>query len=1447
MSFADSPIVQNPVPDGQTLAELLDALGRVDDAYQFERLWGQALASASSPSEREQVLLAAAARLPQVSALVGGSSGTGRLWLRQLAGEVATRGGDLPESLVNAARDIVRTVTYEAEADLDAWRASAAANRDLAEFIREAPRSVASLRELGRIMERVRGTGVLDLVDPDVVDEVIRFQRELSRGAQRPLTAVAEWMRVSRNDLLTWANTPDAHHQLPLLVRRLVRETGNSVVSSHFPAGAAVTTGGWDGMVEAADPSPYVPAGRSGWELSVEQDSQAKAESDFEARVNSVPADERREITFVEVVCRQWTKARAFESGAAAENEFRAVRAYNVDDLEEWLEQSPATTVWFWEVIGRPLDGLATITEIWQRWMDSTRPSLDSTVVLAGRRQAVEDVQAYAKAGPGVTTVGGDVRLEEIVAFFGAAWAASDGTAALDELVVVSDRGTARRVFPAAAPMVLLATSPEVVADLPPASPHRVFVAVPGGTRADITLPPVDHRVVSEYLRERGTEFYVAAEMGALARRSLLALRRRLAVQPELHRPDWALTPLPQVLRRVLLLGSWSSAVAADRDLVERFVGEPYARIEEQLRPFMAVGDAFVALVDRQWHVVSSTDAWLLVGGEITDDDLAAFVAVAVDILTDVDPRSAMPADERWRASLDGIEPSFSRYLRSSIARTLALLASVELPTGLARRTPPEVIVRSVVRQALERAGDDPSFQVWSALAEELPLLAEAAPKEVIEAVERGLASAPEVMQRMFGDQEDSLFGTRSSHTEFLWALERLAWATEHFDDAIELLAQLDELDPGGRWSNRPAASVKSILCAWHPQTTADVDQRMRALHRLRENHGRLAWDVMLSMLPNQHASQLLHHGPEFRDWKMSDPVVTNIEYWRVVDEVSGALLDDVGHDVDRWVALIGVIDNVIWERHGDLRGRLERLSETLSDESDRRRIWDALRKFLAHHREFPDATWAMPEEALGPFDPVTALFQPADPIEKHAWLFEGWVQLGEVRRRDGSQAYEEELARRRAAAVEEIYATGGLEAVLSFAAQLEFPGQIGAALAQAVAAEDIDFRLVPVLGEDSDNSATVALAFFAERFRSGGWAYLDMILERSPSPVVSARLLRSTWQPLDAAARADELGPEVAEVFWREFSYFGLGHDFEATIDVARRLREVGRAAAAVDLLALYARQDGSEEFAVAAAEALEALMETYTSDPQAPHLREYEFDLLLKLIAQHRDVVGKDRAIRLEWFFLPLLGHDPDAPNLHQALADDPAFFVEMVSLVYRRAGEADETRGEPTEIQRRAASNAFGLLHSWHRCPGVDDSGALDGERLRAWVHEARRLLEEADRLSVGDDEIGQALVAAPADDDGWPCREVRDLIEELKNDRIEAGFGRRIFNNRGVTMRSPDAGGQQEWELARQYREWAAAMRPEWRRLARVFDGLADTYEADARREDAAAERRRRGLD
>jgi len=1449
--MSDPEALSDGEPLVTTVEEALEQLGASSDPYMIKRLWSQGLALATSPEERSKVLALAGTRLSHIEVSDTARVDIDRVWLRHLAREVVYYGPTLSDDLLATAQTVLREAVYKADSEIDEWERSLAAGEPILDFVRRVPSTTASLRELGRIAQRLRAVGVTSLVDPNKTDALVSFSDAMARMPAAVPGVIAEWMRVGRDQLRNWAKSGRGPQELPSLIRALVRETADRLTSVHFAAGSGVTSGGWDGLVEADGASLFVPAGVSGWELSTKEASQRKALSDFKSRVANTPAEVRSTMTYVQVICTPWLKAEEFRSEAEALDGFASVRAYNIDDLVTWLEQAPATTVWLRELLGAPLAGLRTIDSFWRTWLSSTIEPLDDSVVLAGRQREVSEVVSRASAGPGVSTIGGDVRLEEILAFFGATGRQVDDSSPLNDLIVVETEDAARRIFETVAPLTLLATSVDFLSLLPPASPHCVFVAVPSGDRVDVALARVDSRAVAEHFRKGDIDFHEATNRGELARRSLLALRRLLAVQPELHRPEWAKSATVEV-RRCTLLQAWNRNRAADQAAVERLVGHSYSNVEERLHLLgRAHEDPFVAIVDDRWQVTSPTDAWLLLGVQVTPDDANRFAELAVEVLTDIDPVASLSDEDRWQVSIDQlVTPSYSSHLRRGIARTVAMFGSLDPKTDLGRGRSGTTVAREIVWKVLSAANADLTFATWTTVAPYLSLLAEAAPTTFIDMLRTGLASDPPLMNLMFQDQEDGPLGSpRSSpHVQFLWTLETLAWSPDYFADAVELMADLVLIDPGGKWSNRPLSSLKAILCPWRPNTSATAEQQMQAVARLRTSHPAIAWEVLLSMLPNSRDIHMLQRGPEFRDWKQGEPVVLRSDYRRIVSAAAAALVGTAGVQVDRWVTLVDEIDNIPSDVQPALRDGLRHLAALLTDDADRRRIWDALRSFTAKHREYADAQWALPEAFLAEIDPLTALFEPDDVRLRFGWLFaEGIVQLGDLRRRDDFDAYDAELNRRRADAVKEIFESGGLEAVLDFASTAAQPGQIGLGLAQAVETAANDATLFALLSGAADEATTsVAFAYFGMRFRQHGWPYLEALLDVE-SPLATARLLRSAWQPLQAAERADQLGEAVATAFWREFSYFGLGHDFDGAIEVARRLHAVGRHAAALDLLALYSRKTDSREFAEAIADGLEAFMEAGDSDPEAGALKEYDFDLLLKLVAKYREQIGRERTVRLEWYFLPALGYDPDAHNLHRELAENSAFFVEMLKLVYIAASEREVERPATTEANRRASENAWRLLHSWPGGPGVRDDGTLDEGALVAWVNEARRLAKEADRVSVGDSEIGQALVGAPGDEDGWPSAAVKTLIQNLRSDQIDRGFELRIFNNRGVVTRALDAGGKAEWALAAEYREKASGNRSQWPRVARIFERLAETYEADARREDAEAERRRRGMD
>lgn len=187
---------------------------------------------------------------------------------------------------------------------------------------------------------------------------------------------------------------------------------------------------------------------------------------------------------------------------------------------------------------------------------------------------------------------------------------------------------------------------------------------------------------------------------------------------------------------------------------------------------------------------------------------------------------------------------------------------------------------------------------------------------------------------------------------------------------------------------------------------------------------------------------------------------------------------------------------------------------------------------------------------------------------------------------------------------------------------------------------------------------------------------------------------------------------------------------------------------------------------------------------------------------------------------------------------MATEPAFFVEILSLVYRANG--DEPR-DLTEEEQTRARTAYSLLDSWQLVPGTQDDGTIDGNMLRNWVHEVRKLLAECGRIETGDRRIGQVLRHGPKlQEDEWPTEPIRDLIEELGSSELENGLMVGIHNTRGVTSRGLTEGGLQERELAAHYRRYAASASTKWPRTAATLKRIAESYEHDARRNDLDAD-------
>jgi hypothetical protein len=223
-----------------------------------------------------------------------------------------------------------------------------------------------------------------------------------------------------------------------------------------------------------------------------------------------------------------------------------------------------------------------------------------------------------------------------------------------------------------------------------------------------------------------------------------------------------------------------------------------------------------------------------------------------------------------------------------------------------------------------------------------------------------------------------------------------------------------------------------------------------------------------------------------------------------------------------------------------------------------------------------------------------------------------------------------------------------------------------------------------------------------------------------------------------------------------------------------------------------------------------------------------------------QGREDISIEELASIEYQYLPLLEHQGEPVALNELIKASPKFFVEVVCDVFRRASEKGKDRSEISEELRAKARLGYGILQSMRSLPGFTES-AQDAGYLRDWIAQARDLAKEADRAVIADQQIGQMLAYAPTDaeDNAWPARSVRDVIEEFASDQIERGIGISRFNMRGVSSRAMYEGGGQERTIAAQYRTWAEAS-ISWPRTCAMLRRIAENWERTAEQADIHAE-------
>ena len=1251
---------------------------------------------------------------------------------------------------------------------------------------------------------------------------------------------VPPYLHIKVTDLVRWADELDARSQFGVVLRILVHSTGTALQQVDFPGYDDSERPGWDGWMEAAEGTPWIPEGLSGWEFGVTKDCQQKAESDFKKRTGQLTSKERSAITYVFVTLRRWSEKskKQWVADKRALRQWRDVRVYDACDLEQWLEQSLPGQTWFAENVpsaNKSADGVRTLERCWHQWADVSVPPFSETFFKGAMSTAVGVLSTWLKQEtvPQPLMVVAETE-EEGLAFLACAFREPQLVGAANR-VLVFDKGESFQRLSTGRDLFVAVTHSEEAEQATAAavSTVRCIRIVSrqrwrGDQRIDIECDRLSTQAFADGLRAMEKTPDAVEQLERRTGGSLTVLRRLLAVNtPAVREPSWCRQSddVLRVLVTTAFLGTWKvktkTETPDDEALLSFLTGFSEETVEDHWTTLRRLTDSPVWEAGHCRGVVSKYDVFFALSTKVTRYLWQRFQQVV---------QAVLPTGLQDSEADNVLTGRYSAVVQRGVSETMVFLAANG--KTLFRDWPDfdgvswtETWVRGqltpVTAERLETEGRYLAFYAETAPTVFLDLLEEA--------VRQPNSDVPAWMR-----SEKRGWMTPCPWSGLLNALEVLAWEPVTFRRSVELLARLAAVEPQDSGWKVPSQSLGNIFRCWMPQTLVTAEGRLREIRRLLECFPSVGWPLLLRYIDADDCVGEFNGRPRWRRRSMDYGDVQSVSH-EEIQAAADLLLSQPHYEAGQLTELVRHWRDFTVADQKRVLQLMERWHQTEGTDETAEKIRDALRRYVLARSDTPDDIRLMAEALC---DRLAS----DDEILRNAWLFGGfWDVEGNteasvadwLRRLERHQAQQTEI-------VGAVYEQYGLTGLWQLAEKAEDSKEVGAAVARAAwPLERLAEFVVAAVPEKA-----VCCQVVTGWMNREPWARVADVLR-----LVQQRVTAKTFQALLLQA------PFVSDIWQLLAVNDALAKAYWAAVKPQSPFP--GEEAEAVQLLMTAGRPWAAFEAIQWAPERLDAsllvaLLRVMADGEGKPHPTIWERQIREAVkTAEAGDTLTAEEKAQLEFLWVPVLGsrwdgdNDVRIPWLERYVQEHPSFFVRQAAETFFRDDGTkpfSELDDSASERQRRRGSFLFRSLLN---LPGSDETGDARQKTLSKWLEAARKEVQSRKVSEAADRCIGTWLARAPADEDGvwpavWVCEALEPLLplqklsEAVISERWQA-LGAHWINKKGTAS----------WSEGERYREWAERRAEMYPRLtAQILLPLAERFMGQADAEGARVVSQRR---
>ena len=798
---------------------------------------------------------------------------------------------------------------------------------------------------------------------------------------------------LTSTDLKNWSATRECQSYLPFLFRKLIysRVKIEHIKKIDFPFAEDVQVGGYDGQLEVEQGDRYIPQGESVWEFGVvDSGKKAKADVDYAKRKLDPLGRVPNQTTYINVTLKTYSKKKKWEEDKKAENFWLDVRFYDATDIEHWLDLAPSVEIWLARLLNKPMDGVELGEDYWKQWSTKADMEFPFNLLIESREKQKDKLVDILFESKGALQYIKSNTKEESLAF------ALATIESLEEVhknslqtttLVIENKESFKQIVSATKEMILL---PKFQLDDTERNNalingHKIIIPVSNSFSSQesniINLPVIKGEVFQNNLGKMGVDGAQAKLLSINTGKDISVLRRSLDFSSK--QPFWLTKIDPISFIPFLLLSRFNSNVDGDKEIIARLTGVSFDIYEKQLRSILLLEETPIYNVGANWRLISHSDSWLYVAKYITDEDLNKFYDIAVEVLSETNPKYELDKSKRYMASFYNATPKYSGYLKKGICESLIVLSVLAKRYGLNTSVDPDFFVYKMINHIMSLSDEN----LLRSFGTNLMLLAEASPEAFINQIQNSIND--EKIKVFFEEQKDLMFSKSNELPSLLWALERLSWMPESLTNVCRILCQLIQISPKELpTSNTPYNSLISIFRIWFPQTNAKMEERKAVLEIIKKEYPDIAFNLFNSLIYSEDHATV---GSKMR-WRLFSETreisVSHQELYYMRRYVIDSVIElTTPPSFSRAIQIIGKLDNINWDKVDNVFVCIEEF--LYESEENKSIIYHKFRNLIGRHRSFSDTDWALPEGVLSKMESTAKKFEPNNIILKNKYLFE--------------------------------------------------------------------------------------------------------------------------------------------------------------------------------------------------------------------------------------------------------------------------------------------------------------------------------------------------------------------------------------------------------------------------------------------------------------------------